>query len=113
MSKIDPSPFIELSEYWLSDTRKDYPIRGFGKWTLSSEEPHRLYGILREELISGVLRDASSMKTKAEPSHGAKAGAVYLHTAPYTDREKVLRLAEELGELDETHKFQLVQPLIF
>jgi hypothetical protein len=113
MPETDPSPFIELSDYWLSITLKEYPTRGFGKWTPSTEEPQRLYGILREALISGGLSDTSSIKTVAKPPQGAKAGAVYLPTAPYTDREVVLRLAEELGELDEAHKVQLVQPLIF
>ena len=113
MADTNQSPFIELSDYWLSITRKDYPIRGFGKWILPTGEPHRLYQILREKLLAGALRDASSMKTKAEPPQGAGAGAVYIHTAPYTDQEKLLRLAEELGELDRAHQFRLVGPLIF
>ncbi len=113
MADTNQSPFIELSDYWLSITRKDYPIRGFGKWILPTGEPHRLYQILREGLLSGALKDASSMKTKAEPPGGAGAGAVYIHTAPYTDQEKLLRLAEELGELDGAHQFRLVGPLIF
>ncbi len=69
-------PFIELEDYWISITRKDYQIRGFGKWMLYAEEPHRLYQILREGLMTGALRDARSLKTKAEPPQGAKAGDV-------------------------------------
>ena len=107
------SPFIELSDYWLSITRKDYPFRGFGKWILSVEEPHRLYQILREVLLAGALPAAYSMKTKAEPPQGAKAGDVYIHTAPYTDQERVLQLAEELRELDGVHGFRLARPLTF
>jgi len=113
MTKTDPSPFIELSDYWLSISRKEFPSRGFGKWSLATEEPHRLYGILREELISGVLGDASSIKTKAKPPQGEKVGAVYIHTAPYTDQEKVLRLAEELRDLDGKYVFHLARPLLF
>ena len=115
MPDTNQSPFIELSDYWLSITRKEYPIRGFGKWILHTGEPHRLYQILREGLLAGALKDASSMKTKAEPPQGAGAGAgaIYIHTAPYTDQEKLLRLAEELGELDGVHQFRLARPLIF
>ena len=107
------SPFTELEDYWLSITRKDYPIRGFGKWSLFTKEPHRLYRILENLIKSGALRDAYSIKTKTEPTEGAKAGRVYVFSAPYTDQEKLLRLAEEIRELDGEHKFQLVRPLIF
>ena len=113
MTDTNQSPFIELSDYWLSITRKDYPFRGFGKWILSADEPHRLYQILREMLLAGALPAAYSMKTKAEPPQGAKAGDVYIHTAPYTDQERVLRLAEELRELDGVHQFRLARPLTF
>jgi len=113
MPDTNQSPFIELSDYWLSITRREYPIQGFGKWILPTEEPHRLYQILKEGLLAGALKDASSMKTKTEPPQGADAGAVYIHTAPYTDQEKLLRLAEELGELDGVHQFRLARPLIF
>ena len=114
MPDTNQSPFIELSDYWLSITRKDYPIRGFGKWMLFTKEPHRLYQILREGLTSGALRDAYSMKTKVEPPpQGATVGDVYVFTAPYTDQERVLRLAEELRELDGVGQFRLVGPLLF
>ena len=97
MADTTSDPFIELEDYWLSITRKDYPIRGFGKWILSTEEPHRLYQILKERMLARLLRDAYSMKTKAEPPpQGATAGDVYVFTAPYTDQESVLRLAEEV-----------------
>lgn len=113
MADTTSDPFIELSDYWLSITRKDYPFRGFGKWSLFSEEPHRLYRILEDLLKSRALGDAYSMKTRSESAEGAKAGKVYLYSAPYTDQEKLLRLAEELRELDGVHGFQLVRPLIF
>jgi hypothetical protein len=105
------SDFILLSDYWFSITRKDYPARGYGKWILFTEEPHRLYRILEELLKSGALAEAYSMKTKAKPSEGV--GKVYLYSAPYTDQDKLLRLAEELRELDGIHKLKLVRPLIF
>jgi len=107
------SPFTELEDYWLSITRKNYPFRGFGKWMLYTEEPHRLYRILENLIKSGALGDAYSIKTKTEPTEGAKAGEVYIHTASYTDQEKLLRLAEELRELDGVHQFRLVGPLLF
>jgi len=113
MSDSNPSPFIELTDFWLSLTRQDYPSRGFGKWSLFTEQPHRLYRILEGLLKSGALGDAYSMKTRTEPREGAKVGRVYLFSAPYTDHQKLLRLAEELRELDGAHKFQLVRPLIF
>jgi len=56
------SPFIELSDYWLSITRKDYPFRGFGKWMLQTEKPHRLNQILRGGLLTGALGNASYRK---------------------------------------------------
>ena len=114
MPDSNQSPFSELSDYWLSITRKEYPLRGFGKWMLFTEEPHRLYQILRELLLAGALPAAYSMKTKAEPlPQGAGTGDVYVHSAPYTDQELVLQLAEELRELDGVHGFQLVGPLTF
>jgi len=113
MADTNQSPFIELEDYWLSITRQDFPRRGFGKWSLFTEQPQRLYRILEEVLKSGALKDSYSMKTRAEPGEGAKAGKVYVYSAPYTDQEKLLRLADELRELDGAHQFQLVQPLIF
>ena len=81
---------------------------------LYNEEPHRLYQILREGLTSGALPAAYSIKTKAEPPpQGTKTGEVYIHTAPYTDQEKLLRLAEELREMDRVGQFRLVGPLLF
>ena len=106
-------PFIELEDYWISITHRNHFARGFGKWILSTKEPHRLYQILREGLMTGALRDARSIKTKAEPPQGAKAGDVYVYTAPYTDREQVLRVAAELQELDSKHQFRLVRPLMY
>ena len=111
MTELESSAFIELSDYWLSITRQDHPARGFGKWSLFSEEPHRLYRILEELLKSGALADVYSMKTRTEPRGGVEK--VYVYSAPYTDQEKLLRLAEELRELDGVHQFQLARPLIF
>ncbi len=113
MAETNQSPFIELEDYWLSITRQDFPKRGFGKWSLFTEQPQRLYRILEEVLKSGALKDAYSMKTRTEPGEGAKAGRVYVYSAPYTDQEKLLRLAEELRELDGIHQLGLVRPLIF
>ena len=109
----DPSDFSELSDFWLSITRVEHPSRGFGKWMLHTRDPHGLFQILRGELLSGSLEDASSIKTTAESAKGAKAGAVYLYCAPYTDQELVLRLADELRELDRKHQFQLTGPLLY
>ena len=103
--------FIELSDYWLSITQKEHPLRGYGKWMLPTKEPHRLYGILREAMKNGALVEAYSVKTKVEPPKDR--GAVYVHTAPYTDQDKITRVADELVKLDEAHKFQLTGPLLF
>ncbi|MCJ7715416.1 MAG: hypothetical protein MUO54_02700 [Anaerolineales bacterium] len=111
MTESNPPAFIELTDFWLSITRRDHPAQGFGKWSLFTEEPHRLYRILEELMKSGALADAYSMKTRTEPREGVEK--VYLYSAPYTDQEKLLRLAEELRELDGVHQFQLVRPLIF
>ena len=110
MSK--PSPFIELNDYWLSITREDFALRGYGKWMLYTDEPHQLYKILRDELMAGRLADAFSIKTREEPKKNA-VGEVYIFTAPYTDREKVTRVAEELKELNEKYNFDLMGPLSF
>ena len=105
-------PFIELNDYWLSITREDFALRGYGKWMLYTDEPHQLYKILKDELMGGALTDAFSIKTRAEPKEAA-VGEVYIYTAPYTDREKVLRVAQELKELNEKYNFDLTRPLLF
>jgi hypothetical protein len=110
MSKT--TPFIELNDYWLSITREDFPLQGFGKWMLYTDEPHQLFKILRGELLDGGFPDAFSIKTKSEPKKGA-VGEVYLFTAPYTDKEKVLRVAEQLGKLNQKYNFDLMGPLLF
>lgn len=103
--------FIELENFWISITRKSKPIRGLGKWMLHTEQPHRLYKILREALKAGKLKDAFSIKTKAqEPSGG---GAVYVFSGPYTDREKLLRLAEQIRLLNDSTPLKIDRPLIF
>ena len=104
--------FIELNDYWLSITREDFALRGYGKWMLATDEPHQLYQILKKELQAGRLADAFSVKTREEPKKGA-VGEVYVFTAPYTDREKVLRVAQELKGLNEKYNFDLMGPLLF
>lgn len=106
------TPFIELNDYWLSITREDFALRGYGKWMLSTDEPHQLFKILREELLAERLADAFSIKTLAEPKSAA-VGEVYIFSAPYTDREKVTRVAQELRELNEKYNFDLMGPLLF
>ena len=68
--KTKPS-FIELSDYWLSITREDYALRGYGKWILYTDTPHKLFGFLKEEMFKGGLADAFSIKTLAEPKKEA------------------------------------------
>jgi len=106
------APFIELNDYWLSITREDFALRGYGKWMLATDEPHQLYQILKKELQAGRLADAFSIKTREEPKKGA-VGEVYVFTAPYTDKDKVLRVAEELKSLNEKYNFDLMGPLLF
>jgi hypothetical protein len=107
----DTSSYLEQTDYWTSITRPgDYP-RGMGKWMLHTTEPHRLYGILREEMLAGKLGDAYSIKTKTEAP--PERGAVYTHTGPYTDQARIIRLAEELKEMDRIHDFQLTGPLLY
>ena len=93
-----PTSFIELNDYWLSITREDFALRGFGKWMLSTDEPHQLFQILKGEMQDGGLPDVFSVKTLEEPKE-KKLGEVYLFTAPYTDRKKVTRVASELKGL--------------
>jgi len=106
------APFIELNDYWFSITREDFALRGYGKWMLYTDEPHQLYQILKKELQAGRLADAFSIKTRQEPKKGA-LGEVYVFTAPYTDKEKVLRVAEELKGLNQKYNFALLGPLLF
>ena len=104
--------FIELNDFWLSITREDFALRGYGKWMLATDEPHQLYQILKKELQAGKLADAFSIKTREEPKKGA-VGEVYIFTAPYTDRDKVTRVAKELKGLNEKYNFDLMRPLLF
>ena len=105
------SAFIELSDFWISITRKgDYP-RGVGKWMLFTANPYQLYEILKEGMKQGKLESAYSVKTKAEqPEEG---GSVYVHTGPYNDQDLVLRLVNELQDVIQGHDFQLTGPLLF
>ena len=111
MSPPDRDRFIQREDYWISITRRDYQTRGLGKWMLHTEDPHGLYGILKETFLSGGLRDASSIKTKARPRRGV--GSVYVFSGPYTDRAKLLRLVEELRNLNEGTPLHLREPLVF
>jgi len=107
----EETPYIEHTGYWTSLTRTgDYP-RGMGKWMLHTGEPHRLYEILRAEMLAGKLVEAYSIKTKTEAPSGR--GAVYLHTGSYTDQDRLLRLADELRALDGIHDFMLTGPLLY
>ena len=107
----DNSPFLEQTDYWTSITRRaDYP-RGMGKWMLHTDQPRRLYGILREELMAGKLAEAYSIKTKTKAP--SRRSAVYIHAGPYTDQERLLRLAIEIQALDGIHDLQLTGPLLY
>ena len=91
------SAFIELSDLWISITRKgDYP-RGMGKWMLFTSDPYQLYEFLRKGMKGRKLESAYSVKTKAEQTE--ERGSVYVHTGPYTDQGLILKLAEELRDL--------------
>lgn len=103
--------FIENKDTWLSCSRRGVDPRGAGKWMLHSEQPHKLYALLREQLLAGKLREAFSIKTRVDPP--ASGGSVYLHSGPYTDRPKMLRLVEELKVINETTPLGLTPPLIF
>jgi hypothetical protein len=106
------APFIELNDYWLSITREDFALPGYGKWMLYTDEPHQLFNILREEMLPGGLADVFSIKTRSEPKKAA-VGEVYVFSAPYTDRARVLRVAEELRLLNQKYNFDLMGPLLF
>jgi len=105
------SPFLEQTDYWTSITRRSEYPRGMGKWMLHTNDPLRLYGILRNEMLARKLEEAFSIKTKTEAP--LERGAVYTHTGPYTDQKQILRLAEELQALHGVHDFNLSGPLIF
>ena len=109
----DPTDFIELSDFWTSISRRDDYPPGFGKWMLATEDPQRLYQILREKIIAGALKETGSLKTKSEPPGDGKPGAVYIYTAPYNDQERVLKVADELRQLNGAHNFRLTGPLLY
>ena len=111
MPEKDKDPFIESEDHWLSITREESEPRGAGKWMLHTEQPHRLYRILRDALRKGKLPSALSIKTKAKTP--SRQGAVYIYTGPYTDRDRVLGLAEELRTLNDAHDLKLNRPLIY
>ena len=107
----ESSHFIETADYWTSLTRPgEYP-RGMGKWMLHTDQPQRLFRILKEEMVTGKLAEAYSIKTLTEAP--AEGGGVYVHTGPYIDQAIILRLAEELQALDGVHDFQLTGPLLY
>ncbi len=107
----DQMDFIEKKDTWLSCSRRNVDPRGAGKWMLHTEQPHQLYALLKEQLQAGKLQEAFSIKTRTALSDSG--GSVYLHSGPYTDREKLLRLVEELREINETTPLGLKPPLIF
>jgi hypothetical protein len=107
----DTSSFIEQTDYWTSITRQGEFPRGMGKWMLHTDEPYKLFGILKDEMLNGNLVDAYSIKTKTEGE--PENGAIYIHTGPYTDQARILRIAKELQELDKVHDFQLSSSLIY
>lgn len=107
----EKSEFIEHKDTWLSCSRRGVDPRGAGKWMLHTDQPHELYALLKEQLLAGKLQEAFSIKTRTEiPASG---GSVYLHTGPYTDRSKLLRLAEELREINDSTPLGLKPPLVF
>jgi hypothetical protein len=107
----DPSPFLEQTDYWTSITRRgEYP-RGMGKWMLHTDQPHWLYGILRDVFLAGKLAAVYSIKTITEaPPEG---GAVYLHTGPYTDQNRVRAVAEEIHDIYDRVDLQLTHSMIY
>ena len=62
-------------------------------------------------MLDGKLAEAYSIKTKTEASIGR--GAVYLHTGPYTDQSRLLKVAEELRALDGVHDLELTGALLY
>ncbi len=102
---------METSGTWLSINRRDVEICGLGKWMLHTGEPHQLYRRLKEQLLAGKLPDAAGIKTLAQqPTEG---GAVYLHSGPYTDQAKLLRVAERLRQIHKNTPLGLDRPLIY
>jgi len=107
----DQMEFIEKKDTWLSCSRRGVDPRGAGKWMLHTEQPHELYNQLREQLLAGKLLDAFSIKTRTDlPASG---GSVYMHSGPYTNQAKLLRLAEELREINDSTPLGLKPPLVF
>jgi len=111
MADTNQSPFLELSDFWLSITRRDFNARGVGKWMLYAPDPLQTYQRLRDILIKGGLPEVISIKTRREP-RGAVEG-IFVYTAPYTDLEKVSRVAEELLGFAREQGLELVRPLLF
>jgi hypothetical protein len=109
MSESDLPPFIELSDFWLSVTRRDFDARGPGLWKLHTRQPQWVFQQLRMVLISGELAEVASIKVPHQPM--GQVDKVYVNTAPYTDLEMVTRLAEELLVLHQRYDFQLTRPL--
>jgi hypothetical protein len=106
-----PESFHDTGSAWLAVSRPEVTTRGIGKWMLRTEQPHRLYQLLKEQFQIGRLPSALGLKTRrqARPT----GGAVYIYTGPYTDQDLVLRLAEELRAVDAEHDLQLQPPLLF
>ena len=111
MSDTNQSPFSELSDFWLSITRRDHNPQGIGKWLVYTPDSLLTYQILQETLKAGGLADVISIKTRREPRD--RIEGVFVYAAPYTDLEKVTRLAAELLQLVQEQDFQLARPLLF
>ncbi|MDZ7844983.1 MAG: hypothetical protein U5K99_09305 [Anaerolineales bacterium] len=105
------SSLPETTRNWLAVSRPEAPARGIGKWMLHTSSPHRLFQVLKEAFQSGSLPSAQGLKTKKQVPLGD--GAVYVYTGPYTDRDRVLQLAEELRALNGITDLRLNRPLIF
>jgi len=111
MTESHLNNFIELKNHWHSITVRDHYPQGIGKWKLYSRDPHRVYQILREILVDGGLEEVTSIKVRCEVVDGIDK--VFVYTAPYTDLEKIIRLAEKLTALNQEHDFQLDRSLYF
>ena len=106
-----PALFHDTGSAWLAVSRPEVAARGIGKWMLRTNEPHRLFDLLKEAFQNGSLPSALGLKTKkqAPPARGS----VYAYTGPYTDQDLVLQLAEELRAVDTEHDLRLKPPLTF
>ena len=111
MPDSEKSPFIELSNTCHSITRDGVSTPGRGKWKLHTRTPHQVFEQLRETILSSDITDVISIKVPSAPALGVDK--VLVTTGPYTDMDKVTRVAEELIKLHQKHDFQLTRSLHF